>query len=202
MAHGDIATSVEPRELFGRAAPLEVELGSGKGEFLIERALAAPDRDFLGVELDASVARLFALRAARAGCVNLRVLRANGRTVVNLLLPDSSVSFYHVYFPDPWPKLRHLKHRLFSSQLGCGLKRTLAPGGRVCVATDVGSYASEIFAQLNAAGLKRVDDWTPGGRSTGFAHKYLSAGKPVFEACFARFGESAAHMMALPTANP
>ena len=202
VGHGDVAMSVEPLALFGRTAPLEVELGSGKGEFLIEQALATPHRDFLGVELDAAVARLFALRAARAGCVNLRVLRADGRTVVNLLLPDRSVTVYHVYFPDPWPKLRHLKHRLFSSQFSSGLMRTLAPGGTVCVATDVGGYAGEMFAQLNAAGLRRIDDCTPGGRSTGFARKYLGAGKPVFEACFALSSEVSMEQPARPAAHP
>src|SRR5208337_5537567 len=107
--------AVDPAKLFQRGAPLEVECGAGKGDFIIERAASMPERNFLAVELANSVARILAVRVGRSELPNLRVLRADARTLVNLLLPNHSVAAYHIYFPDPWPKERHVKHRLFTS---------------------------------------------------------------------------------------
>src|SRR5271170_2375717 len=131
------AWRIDPPVLFGRRAPLEVELGAGRGDFLIERAAANPDRDFIAVELATTVARLMAVRAGRRELANLRVACGDVRTIVNLLIPDGAVSAYHIYFPDPWPKARHHKHRMFSPALVAGIIRTLEDGGRVHVASDV-----------------------------------------------------------------
>jgi len=179
--------TVEPATLFRREAPLEVELGAGKGDFIIERAAATPARNFLAIELSGSVARLLAVRAGQSEAGNLRVLRADARTVVNLLLPDFSVTAYHIYFPDPWPKERHAKHRLFTPHFAASLKRTLCnEGGRVFVATDVGDYARDIFPILEAAGFARVDEPVPGSDRSNFGRKYLEAGRRVFQGAFAR----------------
>src|ERR1700761_3768532 len=106
--------AIELDVLFVRQAPLEIELGAGRGDFIIERALAMPGRDFLAVESAAAIAQLMAIRAARHGLANLRVVRMDARTLVNLMLPAASIDACHVYFPDPWPKGRHVKHRLFT----------------------------------------------------------------------------------------
>jgi tRNA (guanine-N7-)-methyltransferase len=143
-----------------------------------------PERNFLAIELAGSVARMLAVRAGRSEPSNLRLLRADARTVVNLLLPDHCVAAYHIYFPDPWPKERHAKHRLFSVRFAAGLKRTLADGGRVFVATDVDDYAREIFATLEQAGFARLDEPVPGASQTGFGRKYLQAGKAVFSGAY------------------
>ncbi|MGH7949918.1 MAG: tRNA (guanine(46)-N(7))-methyltransferase TrmB [Candidatus Binataceae bacterium] len=177
---------VEPERIFARRAPLEVELGAGKGEFIVEWAAARPERDFLAVELSGAVAQLLALRCAREKLSNLRVARMDARTLVNLMLRDASVAAYHIYFPDPWPKERHVKHRMFSPRFAQNLVRTLEAGGSLHVATDVRAYADAILPMLETAGLVRVAEDSPGAHATGFARKYLAAGKRVLSASFSK----------------
>ena len=185
IAHDAPVFTVEPAALFERAAAIEIELGAGKGDFIIERAASIPERNFLAIELSGSVARMLAVRVGRIEAANLRVLRADARAVVNLMLPDASVAAYHIYFPDPWPKKRHAKHRLFTPHFAASLRRTLcARGGRVFVATDVAGYAHDIFATLEASGFSRVDEPVPGAECSNFGRKYLEAGKPVFQGAF------------------
>ncbi len=177
--------AIDPGAIFPRRAPLEIELGAGKGEFIIEYAAAHRERNFLAVELSATVAQLLAVRCARAELPNLRVARMDARTLVNLMLADRSVAAFHVYFPDPWPKERHQKHRLITPLFVRSLARTLAPGGLVCAASDVEEWAREIFATLEAGGFERIGQEPPGANRTGFGRKYLAGGKKVFSAGFA-----------------
>jgi tRNA (guanine-N7-)-methyltransferase len=180
--------SVEPVRLFGRAAPLEVELGAGRGDFVIARAAEFPDHNFLAIELANSIARLLATRAGRRGLKNLRVIRMDARTLVNLMLPVRSVDAYHIYFPDPWPKARHAKHRLFTPGFLAAIARTLSPGGQLYVASDVGDYAGAIFAMAAAAGLRRLEIAVPGAVGSGFAQKFIAAGRAIHAAAFVAGG--------------
>ena len=182
--------AIDPPAMFARRAPLEVELGAGKGEFIVERAAEFPNRDFIAVELSATIARVLAVRCGRAGLGNLRVVQMDARTLVNLMLADASVSAYHIYYPDPWPKERHVKHRLFTPTLVASLFRTVEPGATVYVATDVRDYAGEIFPMMLAAGFIRAVEVAPGAERTGFARKYVTAGKAVFSASFRKPRES------------
>jgi tRNA (guanine-N7-)-methyltransferase len=186
---GDVFT-IDPPAMFGRRAPIEIEIGAGKGEFIIERAAEFPDRNFIAIELSATITRVLAVRCGRAGLDNLRVVRMDARTLVNLMLPDASVSAYHIYYPDPWPKERHIKHRLFTPPLAASLFRTVEPGAIAYVATDVRDYAAEIFPMMIAAGFIRAVEAAPGAERTGFARKYVAAGKPVFSGSFRRPRES------------
>ena len=174
----------EPRVWFGRAAGLELELGAGRGDFIIERAAAHPERDFIAVELDTQVAQLMAVRAGRRGLANLRILRVDARPLVNLMLPAHGLNACHIYFPDPWPKGRHVKHRLFTPYFAESLTRVLARDAPLHVATDVGDYAAAIFAMLEAAGFVRSAMAVPGATATGFARKFIEAGREVYAATF------------------
>jgi tRNA (guanine-N7-)-methyltransferase len=176
---------IAPGRLFGRIAPLEVELGAGRGDFIVDYAAARPERDFLAVELSASVARVMAMRIGRRGLGNVRVARMDARTLINLMLPDASVSVCHVYFPDPWLTLSQQKHRMLSPGFARRLRRVLASGAKVHVATDVEPYAAEMFAMLGEAGFRRVEVPAPGASLSGFGIKYLAQGKRVFSASFA-----------------
>ena len=177
--------TVELERLFDRPAPLEVEIGAGRGEFIIEQAAAMPDRHFLAVESAATVAHLIAIRAARRGLTNLRIVRMDARPLLALMLPPASVDACHIYFPDPWPKERHFKHRLFVPSFVSSLRRTLKPGGRLFVATDVAPYARRIFALLLESGFHRLDLAVPGATLTGFARKFLIEGRPIHAQSFA-----------------
>ncbi|MGH7813188.1 MAG: tRNA (guanine(46)-N(7))-methyltransferase TrmB [Candidatus Binataceae bacterium] len=176
--------AIDLAEIFGRRAPVEIELGAGKGEFIVERARECPGHDFLAVELSAAVVRVLAVRCGRANLTNLRVVRMDARPLVNLMLPADSVRAFHIYFPDPWPKERHTKHRLFTPGFAASLLRALEPDGIAFVATDVRERAEEIFPTLAAAGFVHTAEVPPGATRTGFARKYAAAGKPVYAASF------------------
>jgi tRNA (guanine-N7-)-methyltransferase len=176
--------TLDPISLFGRAAPLEVELGAGRGDFIIARASTIPQRNFLAIELAAAVARFAAVHAGRKRLDNLRILRMDARPLVNLFLPDSSVAAYHIYFPDPWPKTRHSKHRLFTKCFAANLMRTLSSEGSLYVVTDVREYAEAIFSMVEAQGLGRTSFEVPGLGQTAFARRFVAEGRPVYSASF------------------
>ncbi len=176
--------SIEPRELFKRAAPLEIEIGAGRGDFILARAAAMPERNFLAVELAGTIAQLMAVRAGRSGLENLQVVRMDARTLVNLMLPVASVDAFHIYFPDPWPKERHIKHRLFTPWLVASLKRKLRADAPLFVATDVAEYAQDIFAMLDECGFVRMEMAVPGAEETGFARRFRAMGKPIYAGAF------------------
>jgi len=176
--------SVVSPDLFARKAPLELELGAGRGDFIIERAVTNPQRNFLAVELAAAVAQLMALRAARQGLANLRVLRMDARPLLHLMLDPASVSACHIYFPDPWLKERQRKHRLFSPGLIAGLRRVLQPDAPLYIATDVADYARNIFAMLRTGGFVPIEESVPGASITGFARKFIAQGRPIYSGAF------------------
>lgn len=185
VADDGLCFTIDLHSLFGRDAPLELEIGAGRGDFIIDRAASFPERNFLAVELAASIAQLMAIRAGRRGLTNLRVVRMDARTLVNLMLPERSLAACHIYFPDPWPKERHAKHRLFTAQLVGTLRRKLIAGAPLFIATDVRDYADAIFAMAEAAGLRCQAIAVPGANGTGFARKFLAAGRPVYARAYA-----------------
>src|SRR5271154_4306276 len=160
--------SLEPERLFARPAPLEIEIGAGKGDFILERARDFPQRNFLAIERGGAVFRWLAVRSAQSGLGNLRAIRADARPVVNLMLASASVAAYHIYFPDPWPKSRHSRHRLFSPAMVSGLARTLEPDGRLYVATDVPWYFDRIVSLLAEQGFHSAAGLVPGADKTNF----------------------------------
>lgn len=177
--------AIDLNRLFARRAPVELELGAGRGDFIIQYAAAHAERNFLAIELAASVARVLAVRVARAGLTNVRVVRMDARTLINLMLPAGSISACHVYFPDPWPVLSQQKHRMFSPGFVRRMMRVLAPSAPLHVATDFEPYAREIFALLDDAGFRRMPlVAVPGATVSGFARKYLAEGRPVFSAAY------------------
>lgn len=126
--------------LFDRSAPLEVEVGSGKGMFLRSATAARPDHDFLGVEVSHKYARFSAAHLVRDGRANGVVLCGDGLRVLREFLPDASLEAVHVYFPDPWWKKRHRKRRVLNEGFLTDIGRTLRPGGSLHFWTDVQEY--------------------------------------------------------------
>jgi len=126
--------------VFGRTAPLEVEVGSGKGLFLRTAAADRPDVDFLGIEVARKYAQFSAAALAKRELGNAAVVHGDGLRVFAELLPDDSLQAVHVYFPDPWWKKRHKKRRVMRPSLLADIQRTLVPGGRLHFWTDVEEY--------------------------------------------------------------
>jgi len=146
----------DPVALFGREAPLEVEVGSGKGLFLVTAAVQRPDVNFLGIEIAAKYAEYCAARLAKhetaAGPIlNAVVANCDAGRVMAELLPDASLSAVHVYFPDPWWKLRHRKRRVMNEPFARHVERTLRPGGALHFWTDVEEYFRTTLALLSRA---------------------------------------------------
>ena len=147
VASGDLATSVGPQptldlaEIFGRKAPVVIEIGSGHGETLVEAAVTYPDRDYLGFEVfEASVASTLG-KLANQSVSNVRLIAADAISGLTHLIEDHSVTEIWVFFPDPWQKKRHHKRRLVSPSFTDLVWQKLIPGGVLRLATDWDSYA-------------------------------------------------------------
>ena len=136
--------------LFGRSAPLEVEVGSGKGLFLSAAAAVDPGADFLGIEIMARYARFAAARIAQREMTNARVIHGDAQHFFRALLPAGSLRAVHVYFPDPWWKARHKKRRVMNESFLRDVERTLVPGGRLHFWTDVEEYFNTSLELLAA----------------------------------------------------
>jgi tRNA (guanine-N7-)-methyltransferase len=174
---------LDPAALFGRRAPLEVEIGSGKARFLIESARANQSHDFLGLELSLSYYRICRQRVARAGLPNARVLRADARRFVESALAPASVRTFHVYFPDPWPKKRQRKRRLLDGVFLEILASRLERGGLVRIATDHSGYRDLIESVLETVrGLERRDwNFAAPPVPTHYELKYRAEGREIWK---------------------
>lgn len=132
--------------LFGRDAPLVLEIGSGMGETTAEIAQAHPEIDFLAVEVHGPGVGSLLNRIAAAGLANLRVARHDALEVLARMIPEGALAAIHLFFPDPWPKKRHHKRRLVQTAFAALAARKLAPGGIFHAATDWPEYAEHIAA--------------------------------------------------------
>lgn len=174
-------------ELFGNANPIELEIGSGKGTFLVEQAKAHPDINFFGVEWANWFWRYASDRLRRTGCSNARTARAEAMFFLREHVPDASLSVVHVYFPDPWPKKRHHKRRLIQPPFIEEMQRVLIPGGRLQVVTDHHEYFEQnIEPAIRESQLEIVDYNRPGSAiegefvGTNFERKYRREGRPFY----------------------
>jgi tRNA (guanine-N7-)-methyltransferase len=148
----------EPRlldlaQLFGRSAARTLEIGFGNGEHLLERALAQPDQDFLGVEVHRPGIGHLLLAAAKADVANLRVIAHDAVEVLQEQIAPGSLAEVQLLFPDPWPKKRHHKRRIVQHDFVALVASRLGSGGRLHVATDWEPYAEEMLPVLNACSL-------------------------------------------------
>ena len=138
------------QEFFGNANPVEVEIGTGKAGFLLGRARRRPDLNFLGIEWANKFYRFAADRMRRWGVENVRMVRMDADHFIRVLCPRQSLSVLHVYHPDPWPKARQHKRRLFQKEFIAAATECLIPGGRISVQTDHAEYFAEIHERLLA----------------------------------------------------
>ena len=133
----------DPATLFPRPAPVELEVGSGKGLFLATASALRPDTNFLGVEIAGGYARLCAGKLAATGRTNARIVHGDGTALVRDRMRDGCLAAVHVYFPDPWWKARHRKRRVLSEPFLRQVARVVVARGRLHVWTDVEEYFNE-----------------------------------------------------------
>jgi tRNA (guanine-N7-)-methyltransferase len=177
--------------LFDRRAPLEIELGSGKGLFLSNAAAIRPEHDFVGLEMARKYAHFAAARLARSQLPNVRIVHGDGLRVFRELLPADSLAAVHVYFPDPWWKARHKKRRAMNDRFLCDVERTLHVGGVLHFWTDVEEYFQTTLALVvestRLAGPYAVEEKAPAhdlDYRTHFERRTRLGGKPVYRAEF------------------
>ncbi len=184
----DLDGKTDFSRVFGRTAPLHIEIGTGRSTFLLNQARAQPKLNFLGIERAAGYYRYAVDRIGRWSVSNVRIIRTDATSFLADFVQDNSVECFHVYFPDPWPKRRHHKRRFFCSpnleQMLCCLK----PNGIIKVATDHIAYFEQIQTVLavydhqleevdflSAAGAEQ-GEWT----GTNFERKYLREQRPIY----------------------
>ena len=140
-------------QLFPKSQPLEVELGSGDGSFLAEYARRHPEKNFIGVERLMGRLRKLEKKGRRLGLRNLRGVRIESSYFVEYLLPKNSMEALHIYFPDPWPKRKHRRHRLINERFPELAHKALSPGGRVYLRTDDQDYFEQMLSVFAASPL-------------------------------------------------
>ena len=184
---------IDWRSIFGSPARVEVEIGIGKGRFLLAAAQARPDVSFLGVDWANEFLRIAESRAAKRGLANVRFLRVDARELVRAT-PDESVSAYYIFYPDPWPKKRQQKRRFLNPSNAVELARTLVPRGGLHVATDHPDYWEMIERVLDEVpALERLPSFgfeefplPVDAPLTNFEEKYSLAGRERFRASWRR----------------
>ena len=154
-------TILEPlrlSEIFPQPQPLEVELGCGDASFLVEYARRQPAKNFIGVERLLGRLQKLDRKGRRASLKNLCGMRIESAYFLRYLLPPHSATALHIYFPDPWPKKKHRRHRLVNEQFPALVQATLAPGGQVFLRTDDADYFEQMNEVFDAAnGFAKVE---------------------------------------------
>ena len=170
---------LDAEELFGRQAPLTLEIGSGTGEQIVAAAAANPDRDYLALEVWVpGIAKLIS-KAVDAGVDNIRVLEADVAQALPIMLGDACLDEVWTFFPDPWRKARHRKRRLVSGEFALQVARVLRDGGVWRLATDWDDYAWQMRDVIEGCPLfenpyvgQRPDPEDPEAERGGFAPRY------------------------------
>jgi tRNA (guanine-N7-)-methyltransferase len=173
--------------LFGNTHPLVLEIGSGKGRFLIASAMEQPDVNFVGIEKSLHYHRLIRERVSKRGLTNVRLINYDAYPVLQRMLPDASVAEIHVYFPDPWPRTREQKRRIIRAEVLVEMRRVLVDGGRGIYVTDHREYfeaAAPVVEQFF-----RTERRVPGPDDpprTNYEAKYRAEGRPIYEVHFSK----------------
>jgi tRNA (guanine-N7-)-methyltransferase len=179
------------KAVFGREAPVVLEIGSGMGETTARIAAGNPDIDYVAIEVHAPGIGSLLRRVEEEGLTNLRIIQHDAVEVLRDMVPAGSLAGIHVFFPDPWPKKRHHKRRLVQPAFAELAATRLARGGRLHVATDWREYAEQILEVLSAvpglantaAGFAPRPAWRP---ETKFEQRGRRLGHGVWDVLFTR----------------
>lgn len=174
---------------FGNDRPVEIEVGCGKGQFLLDSATSRPDTNFVGIEVVRGLQLYVATRLAKRTLPNAKVAWGDARRFFLFAVPPASVRSVHVYFPDPWWKARHKKRRVFTAEFAADVARSLEPGGQLLIGTDVEEYFGVMTTlvsdrrEFQEVG-RRVESGepSPGATVTNFERKARLRGGSVWRA--------------------
>jgi tRNA (guanine-N7-)-methyltransferase len=172
-------------ELFGNRHRVVLEIGSGKGRFLVSGATEQQDVNFIGIEKSLHYHRVIRGRVTRRGLRNIRLINHDAFLVLRDMLPDASIDEIHIYFPDPWPRKREQKRRIIRAEALAEMQRVLVPGGSGIFVTDHRDYyeaAAPVIEQF-FRGERRVPQPEDPPR-TNYEAKYREEGRGIFEVRF------------------
>ena len=184
-----IVEPLAPAKLFPQPQPLEVELGCGDASFLVEYARRNLAKNFLGVERLLGRIQKLHRKGDRLALTNLRGVRIESAYFLQYLLPPHAASALHVYFPDPWPKKKHRKHRLINEDFPALARRALADGGTVFLRTDDADYFQQMTEVFGAAKEFEKTE-TPAALAeitTDFERGFNAQGIPTLRAAYKLF---------------
>lgn len=181
-----ILEEIELQQIFTQAGPLEVELGCGDASFLIEYARLHPQKNFIGVERLLGRIQKLDKKGRRHGLANLCGVRIESTYFLKYLLPSHSATALHIYFPDPWPKKKHRRHRLIGESFPALARNALVAGGTVFLRTDDADYFQQMNEVFTAAKeFERAE--TPAeltAITTDFERDFNAEGIPTLRAAF------------------
>jgi tRNA (guanine-N7-)-methyltransferase len=173
------------RAVFGNGNRVVLEIGSGKGRFLIASAIEQPDVNFVGIEKSLHYHRVIRDRVLKRSLRNVRLINHDAFLVLQKMIGDASLAEIHIYFPDPWPRKREQKRRIIRPAALVEMRRALIEGGSGIFVTDHREYY-ETAAPL-IAGYFRSEAREPGPDDpprTNYEAKYRAAGRPIYEVRF------------------
>lgn len=171
--------------LFGNRNPVILEIGSGKGRFLISTAMERPDLNIIGIEKSLHYHRLIRDRILKRHLQNIRLINHDAFLVLRDMVPDASLEEIHIYFPDPWPRKKEQKRRIIRAEVLEQIRRTLVDGGMAIYVTDHREYF-EVAAPLIEQHF-RAERRIPGpddAPRTNYEAKYRAEGRPIYEVRF------------------
>jgi tRNA (guanine-N7-)-methyltransferase len=188
LAVPDEAGKLNFADIFGNDHPVELEIGSGKGTFLVAIAEARPEHNYIGIEWAKQYAEFAADRLRRHNLSNTRMVYGDASWWVRCHVPDNALTALHIYFPDPWPKTRHHKRRLIQLPFLKEVHRMLIPGGKLRLVTDHADYFAHMQQTLNAqkdlvvipfdSPVPLKENAPPGSIvGTNFERKYIAEGR-------------------------
>ena len=177
---------LNPQEVFGRTAPLVLEIGSGMGEATAQIAQQNPALDFIAVEVHGPGVGSLLKKIAELELKNLRVVRHDAVEVLENMIADGGLAGLNLFFPDPWPKKRHHKRRLVQPLFAALAARKLAPGGYFHAATDWPEYAEQMEAVLCAEPMLEKAKQARNRPLTKFERRGIGLGHPVRDLLFLR----------------
>jgi tRNA (guanine-N7-)-methyltransferase len=183
-----ILDRIDLAKAFPKPQPLVVELGSGDGSFLVDYAKQNPGDNYIGVERLLGRIRKLDRKARRVGLANLRGIRIESSYFVEYLLPPGSALALHIYFPDPWPKRKHRRHRLINERFPALARQALASGGKVYLRTDDQDYFEQMVGVFAASQAFRLSETPPelSALTTDFERGFLSRGINILRAAYQR----------------
>ena len=173
-------------ELFGNTNPVILEIGSGKGRFLLSTAMERPDVNLIGIEKSLHYHRVIRDRFLKRDLRNVRLINYDAFVVLQKMIPDASLAEVHIYFPDPWPRKRERKRRIIRPEALEEMRRVLVDGGMGIYVTDHEEYFDSA-APLVEAAFPRSERRIPGPDDpprTNYEAKYREEGRPIFEIRF------------------